>query len=311
MAIVQLTTEVPTLSELLATDLSPFDGVYLGHPYCRQYRDNLITDSSQLAAAVTHLKDLGLKAYVSTDAAPTTADLPQVRTLLQLCADLGVDGIDVQNLGVLRLAHRHHPDLTVFAGGFINIYTLAGAEALAQYGVEVIRPAFELNLDEIDVIGAETGLDVELLAHGKIPLGITDRCLLLDYEEESGLSCPDICREEFWLKRDDWTIRHIGTVLLSGKAMCMLEHLPDLLGRGYRRFRVGSLVTAPAQRGEIGRIYREALAGAPAPSQSERAGRMGRLEEIETNGLCNGYFFGKSGHLYVDYRGIETGIVQS
>lgn len=307
----ELTTEIPTLTDLQETDVSPFDGVYLGHPYCRLYRDNLIANPSHLETAVKHLKDRGLKAYVSTDAAPTTEALPLVRDLLQWCLDLEVDGVEVQNLGVLRMVHHGFPGLAVVAGGFINLYTLEGARTLSQYGVRLIRPAYELNLEEIDLIRDETGLDVELLVHGKIPLGITDRCLLLDYQEESSLPCPDICREEFWLKRDSWAIRHIGTVIMSGKDMCMLEHLPDLVRRGYRRFRTGTLITPPPRRAEIGRVYRKALECAADPLKFSRKSLMKHLEGLGSNGLCNGYYFGTSGHVYVDYRGQETGGLRS
>lgn len=303
----ELAVEVPTLKELEATDLTPFTAVYLGHPYCRLYRDNLLSQPDHLEAAVAYLRDRGLKTFVSTDAAPTTGDLPLVRELLEQSLRLGVDGVEVQNLGVLRMVHHHYPKLRVIAGGFINLYTLEGARTLAQFGASIIRPAYELDLEEIDVIRNETGLEVELLVHGKIPLGITDRCLLLDYQEQSGLSCPDICLEDFWLKRDSWQIRHIGTVILSGKDLCLLEHLPNLLGRGYRRFRIGTLVNSPEHRSEIGRIYRKALECAADPLKFSRKSLMKHLEKLSSEGLCNGYYFGKSGHSYVNYRGEEVG----
>lgn len=301
MATFELTAEVPTLEELKATDLTPFDGVYLGQPYCRLYRDNLISTLDHLEAAVAYLKERGLKAYVSTDAGPRSEALPQVQELLEKCADLAVDGIDVQNLGVLRLAHQHFPQLPVTAGGFINLYTLEGARTLAQFGVSVLRPSYELNLDEINLIRDETGLAVELLVHGKFPLGLTDHCFLLDYQEKTGLSCPDICREEFWMTRGSWTLRHIGTALLSGKQMCMLEHLPDLIQQGYRRFRIGTLTTPAAHRGEMGRIYREALAQAADPQHYPREALMNEISQFSKHGFCNGYYFGQSGHLYIGY----------
>ncbi|HLS89196.1 MAG TPA: peptidase U32 family protein [Sphingobacteriaceae bacterium] len=301
MAAFELTAEIPTLDQLKATDLTPFDGVYLGQPYCRLYRDNPIANFDQLKAAVAYLKEKGKKAYVSTDAGPRSETLPQVQAMLEICAELEVDGIDVQSLGVLRLAHRDFPQLPLIAGGFINLYTLEGARTLAQYGVRVLRPSYELNLDEINLIRDETGLEVELLVHGKFPLGITDRCFLLDYQEQTGLSCPDICLEEFWMTRGSWTLRHIGTALLSGKQMCMLEHLPHLVGLGYRRFRIGTLTTPAPHRGEMGRIYREALAQAADAQHYPRETLMKELEKYSRHGFCNGYYFGQSGHLYISH----------
>jgi putative protease len=82
--------------------------------------------------------------------------------------------------------------------------------------------------------------------------------------------------------------------------MCLLEHLPRLLSAGFTVFKVEGLHEAAAYRSEIGRVYREALdlatSGKPFEIRPEWADVLRRHSR---EGFCNGYYFGKTGRLYV------------
>ena len=92
-----------------------------------------------------------------------------------------------------------------------------------------------------------------------MPLGISDYCFLLEYEEKWGVKCPDLCQKELFLKQGDWAMKTLGKGILSGKDVCMLEHLPRLLADGHRFFRIEALSESPAYRSEVAAVYRAAL----------------------------------------------------
>ena len=98
--------------------------------------------------------------------------------------------------------------------------------------------------------------------HGKLPLGVSDSCLLLGCEAELGVGCPDLCRQDVFLSRGDWVLKSVGTGVLSGRDACLLEHLPRLVADGHRHFRIEAVSETPAYRLAVGRVYREALARA-------------------------------------------------
>jgi putative protease len=135
-----------------------------------------------------------------------------------------------------------------------------------------------------------------------MPLGISDYCFLLEYEEKWGVKCPDLCQKDLFLKQGDWAMKSVGKGILSGKDVCMLEHLPRLLADGHRHFRIETVSETPAYRHEIAGVYRRALPRAmegawdPDPRWWEVIRAHARI------GLCNGFYFGKSG---MDYAGIR------
>jgi collagenase-like PrtC family protease len=82
----------------------------------------------------------------------------------------------------------------------------------------------------------------------------------------------------------------------------MLEHLSELLAAGHRNFRIETLSETPAYRAEVGAVYRQALdrlLGGDPGVDAEWSETLLRHAQI---GLCNGFYFGKSG---MDYTGIR------
>jgi putative protease len=245
---------------------------------------------------------MGKRAYVATYAAPRNDFLPKVRKMLEASAAAGAEAVEVHNLGILRIAHEEFPELPVHVGGFANIYTAAGAEVLRGFGAVRFTPNYELSLDEINEITAACGAPLELLLHGKMPLGVSDYCFLLDYEEKWGVKCPDLCQKELFLKQGDWAMKSLGKGILSGKDVCMLEHLPRLLAEGHRHFRIETVSESPEYRREVAAVYRAALERTVAGDGDVGEGSWETLRRHARIGLCNGFYFGKSG---MDYQGLR------
>ncbi len=295
----ELNTTISNLRSLRESDLGAYDAVYLGNIYCRVFEDNFLERMDDLKEGIARVKDQGLRAYVTSYAAPRNEALPKVQTALETAAAAGADAIEVHNLGVLRLAHELFPDMPLHIGGFANVYTDAGAQVLKQYGAVRFTPNYEIKLEEVQAIVNGAGMPAELLVHGKMPLGVSDYCFLLEYEDGWPEKCPTLCQKRMMLKQGDWAMQTVGKGVLSGKDACMLEHLPALLAAGHRFFRIEAAYESPLYRRDIARIYRAAL-------QSAAAGHEGidesawELIHAHTNvGLCNGFYFGRTGGDYV------------
>jgi putative protease len=310
--IFELNTTISNLRDLTESDLSPYDALYLGNVTCRLYECNLLERLDDLREAIAIVKGRGQTAYVTTYAAPRNNDLPQLRKVVAAAVEAGADAIEVHNLGVLKIVHEAHPDLAVHIGGFANVYTDVGAAVLKRYGAVRITPNYELSLEEIDQIYREVGLPMELLVHGKMPLGISDDCFLLEYEQAWGAICPTLCRQDLFLKQDDWAMKSIGKGVMSGKDVCLLEHLTRLMTEGHSCFRVEAASESPAYRLEIGRVYREALEAALAGRDGLEGQWWDTIRRHARIGLCNGFYFGASGMTYhgVLHDGADTAEAQ-
>lgn len=298
----ELNTTIPNLRSLRESDLRDYDAVYLGDPYCRAYERNFLERSDDLQEGLHILKDQGKRAYVTTYAAPRNDFLARVHKGLEAAAEGGAEAVEIHNLGVLRMAHEEVPQLPVHVGGFANLYTAAGVEVLRQYGAVRFTPNYELSLDEISEITGESGASMEILVHGKMPLGISDYCFLLEYEDKWQAHCPELCQRELFLKQGEWAMKSVGKGILSGKDVCMLEHLPRLLADGHRYFRIETISESADYRREVADVYRQALDRAVSGDASIEAQWGETLLRHSRIGLCNGFYFGRSG---MDYAGIR------
>lgn len=296
----ELTVSIASPRELEGTDLSPYDAVCLGSPYCRRVKGNYAEALDLLPAAVSGLHAAGKRAFVATPAVPREADLPHVARLVDAATAAGADALEIHNLGVLRILREKGRPVPAHMGAYANVYTHLAAGVMRDAGAVRVRPNAEVTLEESAVLAREAGVEVELLVHGKIPLGVTDRCFLLTEPEESDPKCPSACGEAHWLTSRQWVLKTVGKGVLSGRDMCLLEHLPRLVRDGFRVFRIEGLYETAAYRSEIGGVYREALARAFAGGSfavEERWADAARRHA--PRGLCNGYSFGTSGRKYV------------
>ena len=298
----ELNTTIANLRDLRESDLSDYDGVYLGDIYCRIYEGHFLEQLGDLKEGLRILQDQGKRAYVTTYAGPRNDFLPRVRKMLEASAAAGARAVEVHNLGILKIAHDEFPELPIHVGGFANVYTAAGVEVLRGFGAVRFTPNYELSLAEINEITAAGGAPMELLVHGKMPLGISDYCFLLDYEEKWGVKCPDLCQKELFLKQGDWAMKSVGKGIMSGKDVCMLEHLPRLLDEGHRHFRIETVSESPAYRSEVATVYRAALERAAAGDDTLDEEWWEIIRRHARIGLCNGFYFGRSG---MDYAGIR------
>jgi U32 family peptidase len=304
----EVNTSIANLRDLKASDLSGYDAIYLGDIFCRLYEGNLLERPEDLREGLGILHDQGKRAYVATYAAPRNDFLPRIRRILEVAASAGAHAVEVHNLGILKIAYDEFPGLPVHVGGFANVYTDAGVEVLRGFGAVRFTPNYELSLDEIHEIATTCGAPMELLLHGKMPLGISDYCFLLEYEEKWGVKCPDLCQKDLFLKQGDWAMKSVGKGILSGKDVCMLEHLPRLLRDGHRHFRIETVSETPTYRHEIAGVYRQALARA-MEGPLEQDPRWWEMVRAHARiGLCNGFYFGKTG---MDYAGIRPDAIGS
>jgi putative protease len=304
----ELNTTIANLRDLRESDLRDYDGVYLGDIYCRIYEANFLEQLDDLKEGLRILQDQGKRAYVTTYAGPRNDFLPKVRKMLEASAAAGAQAVEVHNLGILKIAHDEFPQLPVHIGGFANVYTAPGVEVLRGFGAMRFTPNYELSLDEINEITTACGAPMELLVHGKMPLGISDYCFLLDYEEKWGVKCPDLCQKELFLKQGDWAMKSVGKGILSGKDVCMLEHLPRLLAEGHRYFRIETVSETPAYRSEVAAVYRAALDRVAAGDGEVDEGWWETIRRHARIGLCNGFYFGRSG---MDYAGVRPDAIGS
>lgn len=310
----EINTRIFTLEKLDKVNIEVYDAFYLGDPFVPPYPGNLCQDFEGLKIAVFRLKEAGKRVYVSTFSVPRNRDLPAIEKLLRFIVGekLPIDAVEAHNTGVLLLIREMMPHIPVSMGCLSNIYTDSTVNLLKESGVTRVSPSYELTLKELELIKDRCNVEVEILLHGRMELGVSEECPAVwwhnqglkgegeEISESDGINlCTGIV--DLSSERMDLTVR--GRTTLSGRDVCMMEHVPLLLSKGFRHFRIDTSVGSDEYFAAAGEAYRKAF-GLWQEKRLDESGEILKgltevLKRYSRNGFCNGYYFGRSGSEYV------------
>ena len=93
--------------------------------------------------------------------------------------------------------------------------------------------------------------------------------------------------------------------------MHAFEHLPTLIAAGHNVFRIEAGYETPEYRLNIAKIYRAALERAAGGDWAVDESAWNTIREHTAVGLCNGFYFGRTGAEYVGKRTQAAGLPSS
>ncbi|NQT22657.1 MAG: U32 family peptidase [Candidatus Omnitrophica bacterium] len=296
----EINTTVSRLKDITGDWLDVYDGVYLGDPYCPLLTGNLLEEKQDLFKAIKMLKSVGKKVYLSSYLTPKTDDMIRIREIIRVAIDNGIDAVEVLDLGCLYLVFRVFKNVKIHINGFVKAFNPASTDILHSYNGVRILPNWELTLEEIDRIKDESRLEVELQIHGPLPLGYSEGCLIQASDISFAKTCAGACYDNYFLQHDEILLSNAGRVIESGKDLSMINHMKEILKKGYRVFRIEARHKDNLYRKKIGNIYRRAITDILSGGKgSEELQYVHELASIGTNNYCNGYYFAKAGRDFI------------
>lgn len=170
-----------------------------------------------------------------------TALLAQLDTL----SELGVRRVLVGNLGQLSLARaRGMEPVGDFGLNLFNSRAMTQAQRLGLVGATA---SFEMTLPQLRDLSKP--LPTELIVYGRLPLMLTENCLICNRSGACGCSggavkLVDRIGEEFRLLRDGETCR---TVIYNGKKLWMLDRREELSRLGLWALRLSFTTENPSE----------------------------------------------------------------
>ncbi|HSR36279.1 MAG TPA: U32 family peptidase [Desulfurivibrionaceae bacterium] len=259
------------------------DAVYLGGTRysLRAHAGNFGDDA--LAAAIGYAHDRGVKVYVTVNIFAHNADLAGLPAYLLTLREAGADALIIADPGVLAVARRTVPELSVHLSTQANVTNRESARFWADQGVKRLNLARELSLAEIREIRAATTAELELFTHGALCISYSGRCLLslsLTGRDANQGDCAHPCRYRYRLEEEKRPGQFFpveedprGTYIFSAKDLCLLQRLPDLIAAGADSLKLEGRMKSVYYVGAIVRLYRAALDhwrahGLPTPGET-------------------------------------------
>ena len=181
----------------------------------------------------------------------------------------GLDGVIVQDFGVLRALKEAFPQLKLHASTQMMVTGVFGARLLKTYGVMRVVPARELTLREIAAIRSEADIEVEAFIHGAMCYCYSGNCLfsgIVGGRSGNRGRCAQACRLPYRVKgsarerdarRGTKGSDDAEVYPLSLKDMNTILDLPALIDAGIDSFKIEGRMKRPEYASGVTAVYRK------------------------------------------------------
>lgn len=232
------------------------DAVYLGGSKfgARAYADNF--DTQQVLDAISYAHLHGKKIYMTVNTLVKEKEFGQVYDFMLPFAEKNLDGVIVQDYGVMKLIRDEFPNIELHASTQQTVTGVYGARLLKELGCCRVVPARELSLMEMKAIREKADVEVEAFIHGAMCYCYSGVCLFSSMVgERSGNRgrCAQPCRLPYQMQGKGG-----GEVYpLSLKDMCTINIIPELIQAGIDSFKIEGRMKKPEYAAGVTSLYRK------------------------------------------------------
>lgn len=303
------------------------DAVYLGGDNFGLRAGAKNFDDNELKEAVRFAHEKGVKVFVTANIYAHNEDIREAEAYLSLLRDeVKPDALLVADPGMFSLAKELCPGIPLHISTQANNTNAASFNFWYSQGAERVVAARELTLTEIREIRAAIPeeAEIECFVHGAMCMAYSGRCMLSNYFTGSDANhgaCKHPCRWSYAIAEEKRPGVYLpieenerGTYILNPDDLCMIGHVPELLGAGIDCFKVEGRMKNALYVATVGRAYRQAIDDCMVSEElyGENAARY--LEEVtlvRTRPFTTGFYFGRKGTVPVEQRTEEAGNAQS
>ena len=236
------------------------DAVYIGAPKfgARAAVGNSIDDIRQLCE---YAHPFGVKIYVTLNTIVYDDELDEVQRLIDQLAEVGVDAILVQDMGLLQFMDGK--PFEIHASTQTDNRTADKVRWLQKLGFSRAVLARELSAEEIAAIHHEVpDMELEVFVHGALCVSYSGICYASQYcflRSANRGECAQFCRMRFSLVDADGAEIERERYLLSLKDMNQSNNLEKLIEAGAVSFKIEGRLKDVAYVKNVTAAYSERL----------------------------------------------------
>ncbi|NSL50865.1 DUF3656 domain-containing U32 family peptidase [Calidifontibacillus erzurumensis] len=296
------------------------DAVYFGieNYNARVRAENFHID--ELPEIMAYLHKYHVQGYVTLNILIFEKEMNEASKIVEACIDAGVDGLIVQDMGLVKMIRDISPDFPIHGSTQMTVTSSEAVEFLKPYNLEVIVLGRENNLKQIRMIADQTDVPLEVFVHGALCVSYSGQCLtseMLGGRSANRGECAQACRLPYDLIVDG-EVKEMGNLayVLSPKDLAALELIPELIESGVTTFKIEGRLKSPEYVANVVSKYRKAideyLAGRNyKPSKEE----IRELQQSFSRGFTFGFLKGTNHKQLLDgtfpkSRGVYLGTVK-
>ena len=268
------------------------DAVYMGLGDFNARRGAKNFTNEEFEKAVSYCRIRGCKVYVVLNTLVSDREIPEALEAARLASRCGVDGVIIQDLGLVSVLKRALPDLPLHASTQMSVHNLEGAKAAAAMGLSRVVLARELSLEEIKYISQNSPIETEIFVHGALCFCYSGQCYmssLIGRRSGNRGMCAQPCRMQYTLggRMDDYP--------MSLKDNCLVDRLKEIEEAGVTCIKIEGRMKRPEYAAIVTGIYSKALKEQRQPTAEE----MNMLQQaFSRQGFTQGYFDGDKKNMF-------------
>ena len=261
MSRVELLAPAGSYESFLGAIHAGADAVYLGGVKygARAFAENF--DEETLCKAIYYAHLFDRKVYLTLNTLMKQSELDEVDAFLTPFYNAGLDGVIVQDIGLLSHLRENFPLLELHISTQMAVTGPLGVRMLKEQGAVRIVPARELSLEEMKLL-KEEGLEIETFIHGAMCYSYSGQCFFSSFlggRSGNRGKCAQSCRLPYQVnlsdKKDSKARKE--EYPLSLKDMCSIELIPELIRAGIDSFKIEGRMKRPEYVAGVTAIYRK------------------------------------------------------
>jgi len=177
----ELLAPAGTKEALVAAVEAGADAVYIGIEgfNARQRARNFSIYDAEVMTNYLHSRKKRI--YIAMNVLIKEREIPAVFELLNRLSALSVDGLIVQDLGLIHLCRNYFREIPLHASTQMVIHNSEGVKCLERMGIRRVILSRELSIRDIKKISEKTKLELEVFCHGALCFSVSGLCLASSY----------------------------------------------------------------------------------------------------------------------------------
>lgn len=276
--------------------------------------------TNELPEIMKFLHKYGVQGFLTFNILVFEDELPEARKLIEACIDAGVDAVIVQDLGLVKMIREISPDFPIHGSTQMTITSPEAVEFIKPWNLERVVLGRENNLKQIQQIGEQAKLPMEVFVHGALCVSYSGQCLTSEMwggRSANRGECAQACRLPYDLMVDG-VHQPMGDIayLLSPKDLAAIDIVPELIEAGVTSFKIEGRLKSPEYVANVVSKYNREIdkyfeGDESGPSKEE----VRELQQSFSRGFTHGFLEGTNNKQLVEgtfpkSRGVYLGKVE-
>ncbi len=284
------------------------DAVYIGGEAFGLRAKAKNFSKEDMRAGIEFAHEHGARVHVTVNILAHNDDLEGVSEYLHELKEMGPDALIIADPAIFDLAGEICPSIDRHISTQANNTNYGTYRFWRRLGAKRVVSARELSLDEIREIRRQIPdeMEIESFIHGAMCISYSGRCLLSNYftgRDANQGACTHPCRWKYSIVEETRPGEYMpvyenerGTFIFNSKDLCMIEHIPEMIGAGIDSFKIEGRMKTALYVATVARTYRKAIDDYLEDEAKYRANMPWYLDQISNctyRQFTTGFYFGK------------------